>query len=177
MRNELIKVQYRLDQLKDDAQAVADKLFSFIRGESVLNGENAIVEAGQVAAHAIVEANAQKIIEYAVNMVRERQPVDVKVIHQPMELLAAGLGDNFVNEMEVSGKVCLMDIKQWAERSMVMGSNQEANIKTVNKAYIDGTPPLFSDHDKRVKQAITAWHHAMFQGAVSIAQGASVVQS
>lgn len=175
MKNALLKSQYRLEQLRDDAQAVTDKLFSFVVPVSILNGESAIVDAGGVAAQAIVDMNTEKIIRYALELVRERQEVDTKTVKPAVELLAGRLSDVFVNEMEFAGKVCLGDTKQWADKAIVMGSSNEANSITVTKAYTNGTPPLFVDHDKRVKQAITAWHNSLFQGVMMIAQGASAV--
>jgi hypothetical protein len=174
MKNALLKSQYRLEQLRDDAQAVADKLFSFVLPESVLNGEAAIVEAGGVAARAIVERNAERVIRAAVELVSERQSVDIKTITPMVELLAGRLADVFIREMEWTGTVCLGDTKQWADKALVMGSDRGANVATVNRAYNEGSPPLFADHDKRVRQAIAAWHNALFQGTLTIAQGASV---
>ena len=168
MKNALLKSQYRLEELRDEAQAVADKLFSFVLPESILNGESAIVDAGEVAAKAIIERNAERVIKIAVDLVKERQPVNMSRVE--IETLTGGLSDVFVREMAFSGQVCLGDIRQWADKANVMGSSKEANVMTINKAYNTGSPPLFSDHDKRVKQAIAAWHNALFQGVLMLVQ-------
>jgi hypothetical protein len=167
LRNELIKANYRIDELVDNAQAITDKLLSFIVPESIVRGETVLEQAGEVAAQAVIEKNTESIIRIAHDLVTKMQPVGQ--VQAEVKLFVVKMADLYVKDLTRAGEIAQGDIKSWAERSQAMGST--GIEQQVNRAWNEGTPPLFNDYYRRVKAATTAWHNGMFQGCMFLMQG------
>ena len=164
---ELKKAQYRNSELKEDAYETAGKVFELVPASYLLDNTKMLETFCKTAALAIIQNSVKTFIKNVDGMVNKR---GVKVDRKDAENIIKEMSGLFIDEMEMASKVCMIDLTLWANKAVAMGANSERLGQTLAGAWATKNPPLFTDFNARIRQAIDGYVNSVFQMLV-IANG------
>lgn len=157
---ELIKAQYRNSELKEDAYETAAKILSLVPASYLLDNTKMLETFCKTSALAIIQNSVKTFVKNVNAMVNKR---GIKVDKQDAENIIKEMSGLFIDEMEAASKVCMIDLTLWANKSVSMGANQERLGQTLASAWATKNPPLFTDFQARIRQAIDGYVNSVFQ--------------
>lgn len=155
---ELIKAQYRNQDMKDDAYEKAFNILKSFPAQSLLKSNGLLTAFCNTIALSIISDTAKRMQKNAGGTLakRGREAENAEVVIRDM----AGL---FLDEMESAADVAGIDIGLWLNKSRMMGAGDERLTATITSAWTEKNPPLFSDFYARVRQAIDGYINSVFQ--------------
>jgi hypothetical protein len=158
--NELIKAQYRNSDLKDEAYEIAAMVFELIPASELLSNPDMLSVFCKTASLSIIQNSVKTFKKNIDAMLKKR---DRKMDAKDTENIIKEMSGLFIDEMDNTASVCMSDLMIWANKAVTMGAGSDRIGQTLSAAWATKTPPLFTDFNQRVKQAIDGYINSVFQ--------------
>ena len=164
--SDLVKAVYRNDDIKDDAYKIAEATMKLMSVPIMAKDDKALPEFCKTAAVAIIRDLTPAMVD---NIKKTASARGMKISKTDLEKTLQTLGDLFIDEMESSGTVGVMDVKAWMKRGAALGATPEATVSALTNAWINNTPAIFKPFWDRLYRAIDGYINSSLQVAMMYA--------